>query len=328
MAARPANKISMAEIGAFLTSPIFEGFLSASMRLALPIMLAALGGIYNERAGVLNIGMEGMMLAGTLAGFVAGYFSGSMWLGVLAAALAGALLGIVLAYFTVTLDADQVVAGIALNLLLVGVTSFAYRAIFGVGVQQPRVSGFSPVAVPFLSQIPVLGPLFFQQSALVYVTYLLIALTFVVLLRSAWGLQIIAAGENPEAAETMGVDVIQTRYGTLIISGMMCAVGGAFLSLGATHLFLDNMTAGRGYIALAILILGRRHPVGLLGAALLFGAADALQLRTQILDIGIPFQFMLMLPYLLTMVVLAIFVKRTDNPAALGLPYRRNRGEL
>jgi simple sugar transport system permease protein len=146
----------------------------------------------------------------------------------------------------------------------------------------------------------------------------------VIIFRSRWGLRMIAAGENPEATETMGMDVIRTRYLALIVSGMLCALGGAFLSLDATHLFLNNMTAGRGYIALAILVLGRRHPAGLLAASLMFGAADALQLRTQVIKIGIPFQFMLMLPYLLTMVVLAIFVRRIDNPAALGLHYRRN----
>ena len=145
--------------------------------------------------------------------------------------------------------------------------------------------------------------------------------------RSTWGLQIMATGENPEAAETMGIRAARTRYYSLFVSGMFCALGGAYLSLGAVRLFLDNMTAGRGYIALAILILGRRNPFGLVAAALLFGAADALQLRTQILDINIPFQFMLMLPYVLTMVVLAFFVKRTDDPAALGVPYKRNRGD-
>jgi simple sugar transport system permease protein len=317
----------MPDLAAWLSSPVLEGFLSASMRLALPILLAALGGVYNERAGVLNIGMEGMMLAGSLVGFVVGYFTGNMWLGVFAAVLAGGLLGIFLGFFTITLAANQVIAGIALNLLAIGATSFLYRLFFGTGVQQLRVEGFQPLPIPILSQIPILGPLFFQQSAIVYLAYLLIAVTYVVIYRSAWGLQIIATGENPEAAETMGITVARTRYRAIFVSGMICALGGAYLSLGATRLFLDNMTAGRGYIALAILVLGHRNPIGLLGAALVFGAADALQLRTQLLDIDIPFQFMLMLPYVLTMVVVTFFVKHTDDPAALGVPYKRNRGE-
>ena len=309
-----------------LTSSVVAGFLAASMRLAVPILLAALGGIYNERAGVLNVGLEGMMLAGSLTGFVVGFQTGNLWLGVLAAIVAGGLLGLFLGFFTVTLGADQVVAGIALNLLAVGLTSFLYRVIFGANAQ-PRVAGFPDLHVPLLSQIPLLGPLFFQQSVLTYLAYGLIALTGVIIFRSAWGLNIIATGENPEAAETLGIGVSRVRYTALAISGMIAALGGAYLSLDATTLFLENMTAGRGYIALALLVLGRRRPLGILGAALLFGAADALQLRTQLLGIGIPFQFMLMLPYLLTMVVLAFFVSRTGDPAALGVPYRRNRGD-
>jgi simple sugar transport system permease protein len=159
----------------FLNSAIVVGFLAASMRLATPILLAALGGAYNERAGVLNIGLEGMMLVGSLVGFVAAYFSGSAWVGVLAALLSGVIFALVLGFFTITLSGDQVVAGIAFNLLAVGLTSYLYRIIFGVGVQQPRVEGFPVLPVPVLSQIPVQGPLFFQQSALVYLTFLLVA---------------------------------------------------------------------------------------------------------------------------------------------------------
>lgn len=316
----------MENIFNYLTSPVVEGYLSATMRLAIPIMLAALGGVYNERSGVMNIGMEGMMLIGSLVGFIVGYFANSIWLGILAAALSGVLMGIILAFFTVTLDADQVVAGIAINLLAVGLTSFLYRVVFGVQNQQAHITAAYTSPVPVLENIPILGPLFFQQSPLVYFTFVLIAISYVIITRTSWGMQITAVGENPEAAETLGMNVLKTRYATMIISGLMCAMGGAFLSLVATHLFLDNMTAGRGYIALAILVLGRRHPLGILLAALMFGGADAFQLRTQTMNIGIPFQFMLMLPYLLTMVVLAIFVKKTDNPAALGLPYNPNRG--
>ena len=317
----------MDNIIAMLTSPLVEGYLSAGMRLAIPIMLAALGGIYNERAGVLNIGMEGMMLMGSLVGFVAGYFTHSIWIGILSAAVSGAVLGILLSFLTVSLDADQVVAGIAINLLAVGLTSFLYRVFFGVGTETAHITEVDSLPIPSLSQIPLLGPLLFRQSSLAYFTFLLIGISYVVITKSAWGLQIIAVGENPEAAETLGMDVIRTRYMTLLISGGLSGIGGAFLSLISSHLFLDNMTAGRGYIALAILILGRRHPIGILAASLMFGMADAFQLRTQTMNIDIPFQFMLMLPYILTMIVLAIFVKQTDNPAALGLPYKRNRGD-
>lgn len=310
-----------------INSSVAQGFLSASMRLAIPILLAALGGIYNERSGVLNIGMEGMMIVGSLVGFVAGYFTHNLWLGVLAAAFSGVLLGMILGFFVITLNANQVVAGIALNLLCVGVTSLLFRVIFGVGTESPRVDSFVAVPVPGLSQIPVIGPLFFQQSPLVYITYGLVIISFIIIYRTSWGLNIVSTGENPEAAETLGVNVTRTRYISLMISGSLCALGGVFLSLDSTGLFIDNMTAGRGYIALALLILGRRNPFGLLAAALMFGAADALQLRTQILNIGIPFQFMLMLPYILTMVVMVLFVRRIDNPAALGVHYKHGGGK-
>jgi general nucleoside transport system permease protein len=305
-----------------VNSPVVQGFLSASMRLAIPILLAALGGVFNEKSGVLNIGMEGMMIVGSLVGFVTGYFLHSLWLGVLAAALSGIVLGIVLGVFVITLRADQVVAGLALSLLCLGLTSLLFRVIFGVGTASPRVNSFAALPVPFLGDLPIIGPLLFRQSPLGYITYGLVVLSFVVIFRTGWGLSIIATGENPEAAETLGVNVARTRYLCMMVSGVLCAMGGVFLSIDATGLFINNMTAGRGYIALALLILGRRHPFGLMAAALMFGAADALQLRTQILNIGVPFQFMLMLPYILTMVVLATFVRRTDNPAALGVHYR------
>jgi simple sugar transport system permease protein len=295
------------------------------MRLAAPILLAALGGIYNERAGVLNIGMEGMMIGGALTGFIVTYYTGSVVLGILAALIVGVLLGLVLGFFTISLSGDQVVVGIAFNLLMLGVTSFVYRAFFAVGTQQPQVASLQAVPIPILENIPILGPLLFRQTALVYVAYVLVIVSFVAIFRTMWGLKLITVGESPEAAETLGIHVSRTRYASLVICGMLCALGGAFLSIGASSIYVDNMTAGRGYIALAILVLGRRHPFGIFGAALLFGFADALQLRAQILDIKIPFQFMLMLPYLLTIVVLALFVRRTSDPAALGRHYRRGQ---
>jgi len=310
-----------------VSSPVVSGFLSASMRLAIPILLAALGGVYNERSGVLNIGMEGMMIVGSLVGFVAAYFAHSLWFGVAAAAASGVLLGLVLGFFVITLSANQVVAGISLNLLCMGVTSLLFRVIFGVGNAAPRIEPFAAVPVPLLSGVPVIGPLFFDQSLLGYLTYALVVLSFVLVYRTSWGLSIIASGENPEAAETLGVSVVRTRYLALMASGALCALGGAFLSVDSTGLFIDNMTAGRGYIALALLILGRRNPFGLLAAAVMFGAADAVQLRTQILNIRMPFQFMLMLPYVLTMVVLAVFVRNIENPSALGVHYKHGGGK-
>jgi len=310
---------------AFLTDPAFAGFLAASMRLAVPIMLAALGGLFAERSGVLNIGLEGAMLMGAFVGFVAAYMSGSLTAGVLLSVLAGIVFGLILGFYTITLGANQVVVGIAMNLLAMGLAAFFYRLIFGQGTQSPRIDIFPPLDLGPLADIPLLGPLLFRQDLLAHVALALILIAWVVVARTRFGLNMRAVGEHPEAAETLGVGVFRIRYLAIAISGGLAGLGGAFLSLSATGIFIDNMTAGRGYIALAILILGRRHPFGVLLAALLFGAADALQLRAQLLPTGVPFQFLVMLPYVLTIVVLAGFVGRAGAPAALGVPFRRGR---
>ncbi len=306
----------------FLSTPIVEGFFSASMRLAIPIMLAAIGGIFNERAGLSNIGMEGFMILGSLFGFVIAYATGSIWISIAAVIVIGAIQGLIMGYFEITLKVNQVVFGITMNLFCVGLTSFLYRIIFGVG-NSPRIDPLPTLSIPVLSKIPLIGPLFFQQTILAYITYLIVIITAIFFSRTAWGLNFISSGENPEAAETLGVDVILTRYIAIVISGILCTVGGAFLSTAATGLFVQNMTAGRGYIALAILVIGRRNPWGVFGAALLFGAADALQLRTQLFSFKIPYQFLVMLPYVLCMVVMILFSRTSSAPAALGEPYER-----
>jgi general nucleoside transport system permease protein len=308
---------------ALVVGPVASGFFQATTRLAAPILLAALGGMFNERAGVLNIGLEGMMLAGAFTGFTVAFASGGIWLGVAAGMVAGAAIGLLLAFYTVMLTANQVVVGIAINLVMVGATSFAFRTVFGSGTAQPRVTSFEAAHIPWLSDIPIVGPLLFQQTPLVYLAFVLVPLTWLVLDRTSAGAAITAVGEHPEAAETLGVSVAGTRSVCVIFSGCLAGLGGAFLSLSATDVFLDNMTAGRGYIALAILLLGRRNPWGILLASLLFGGADALQLRGQSFGIGLPYQFLVMLPYLLTVVVLAVFAGRVRDPAALGRPYRR-----
>ncbi len=307
-----------------LTDPIFAGFLAASMRLAIPIMLAALGGLFAERSGVLNIGLEGMMLIGAFVGFVVTFATGQLAIGIIAAVFSGIAAGLLLGLYTITLSANQVVVGIALNLLSVGVTSFFYRLFFGAAADRPRIEPFAPLDFGWLGDVPLIGPLLFRQDMLAYLGLVLIVLTWFVMKKTRFGLNIRAVGEHPEAAETLGVDVVHTRYIAIALSGGLAALGGAFLSLSATGVFLDNMTAGRGYIALAILILGRRHALGILFAALLFGSADALQLRAQLLPINVPLQFLLMLPYVLTIVVLAGFAGRQGAPAALGLPFLRS----
>ncbi|NSZ20024.1 ABC transporter permease [Agrobacterium vitis] len=311
----------------FLSDPVTQGYLEASMRLAMPIMLAALGGIFAERSGVLNIALEGMMLAGSFTGFVAAYTTGNLWLGVVAGMLAGTAVGAVLMLYAVLIGSNQVVVGVAINLLIVGVTSFLYRSVFGVGTATPRVSSFAPVDLAWLSNLPLVGPLLFHQAPIVYVGLILVPVVWIVMTKTAFGWQVTAAGEHPEALETLGISVTRTRFICLLMSGLLAGLGGAFLSLSATGIFIDNMTAGRGYIALAILVLGRRHPLGVLLAAMLFGAADALQLRGQTLGIALPYQAFLTLPYILTILVLVLFAGKARNPAALGIPFRRASSE-
>ncbi len=311
----------------FFSDPVTQGYLEGSMRLAMPIMLAAMGGIFAERAGVLNIALDGTMLAGSFTGFVIAYLTGSLWLGVAAGMLAGALVGAVLALYAVLIGSNQVVVGVAINLLIVGATSFLYRAIFGVGITQPRVTSFAPLELPGLSDVPLIGPLLFHQAPIVYLGLVLIPVVWIVMTGTAFGWQVVAVGEHPEAAETLGISVVRTRFLCLLLSGLLAGLGGSFLSLSATGIFIDNMTAGRGYIALAILVLGRRNPLGVFIAAMLFGAADALQLRGQNLGIELPYQAFLMFPYILTILVLIFFAGKTRNPAALGIPFDRDKAE-
>jgi ABC-type uncharacterized transport system permease subunit len=317
----------MSTIADLIASPILAGFLAASVRLGVPILLVAIGGMFSEKSGVLNIGLEGMMLIGCFVGFVAAYTTGSLPLGVVAAIAAGALCGLLLGIFAITIGSNQVVVGIALNLLVVGVTGFFFRLAFGSGTSGPRIANFQPIDFGALRDIPILGPILFQHDPLTYLALAIVLVSWIVLQRSTIGLAVKAVGEHPEAAETLGLDVPGIRYWSLMASGALAGLGGAFLSLSATGLFLDNMTAGRGYIALAILILGRRHPFGVLGAALLFGAAEALQLRTQLLPWNVPLQFLLMLPYVLTIVVLAGAAGKAGAPAALGQPFMRRRSD-
>jgi simple sugar transport system permease protein len=298
-------------------------FFAATVRMASPVLYATMGGILNERAGIINIGLEGIMLTGALTGVVVAFYTGDPWVGFAAATVAGGLVALVHAFLSISLEANQIVSGAAINIACLGLTSFVIRILFGLKEQQRTVPHFVPTHVPVLSDIPVLGPIFFAQNVVVYAAYALVPLLAFVLYRSRWGLVIIASGEHPRAADTMGIDPNRVRYVCTVLSGMAGGAGGASLSLGQLHFFVDDMTGGRGFMALAALIFGRWDPVGGLVACLLFGAADALQFRIQATGVNVPYQFMLMLPYVLTLVVLVIFMARARGPAAIGVPYRR-----
>ncbi|MBT9151912.1 MAG: hypothetical protein DDT35_00122 [Firmicutes bacterium] len=280
--------------------------LMATLRAATPLVIAAVGGIFAERSGVVNIALEGKMLVGAFAAVVVAYYTGSPWLGVLAAVVFGGLLAYIFAVVSIKYRANQVVSGVAINMLAAGLTVFLMHVFFGTAGTSPAVN-----------RLPTVG-LF---TPLVYLAPLIVIAAFIILYRTPWGLRIRAVGEHPKAAATVGVNVIGLRYACVILSGMLAGVAGAHLSIGTLSVFVRDMTAGRGFIALAAMIFGKWHPVGALGAALLFGFSEALQMRLQ--GGGIPSQLIQAVPYVFTMIVLAGFVGRATAPASLGEPYKK-----
>lgn len=306
------------------TDPVqLTDFLAAALRLSVPIAFAALGGVLSERSGVLNIGLEGMMLAGAFGAATGSYYSGSAGVGIIAALFAGGLAGLLLGLLSVTLRVNQLVSGIAVNLLCAGLTAFLARQAFGENLGRAFVQGFDEVAVPFLSQIPIVGTVLFYQDALAYFLFALVPLTLFVLFKTTWGLNLRATGENPKAADTAGVPVFRIRYIAIMISGMLAALGGAHIALSQIHLFTENMSAGRGFIALAAVILGRWNPLLAVLAALFFGICDAAQLRLQFANPTIPYQAFIILPYVASIIALIVFVGAVRQPEALGAAYDR-----
>ena len=300
--------------------------LAAGVRMAIPLLLPAAGEIFAERAGILNINLEGQMLMGAFASFLTGYYTHSLAPALLAGVLAGVLAGLLMALCCVRWHCNHVVVGITLNMFALGFTSFWYRVAFGVTTSPPKAnvnSGTLPI--PGLSRIPALGEILFNQSILFYVSVLLVALAFFVLRKTQFGLQIRSSGEYPRAAETMGVDVARMRYLSMVICGALAGMGGSFLSVISLNRFVDNITASRGFIALAIVIFGKWDPWRVFLASLLFGTTDALQLRLQAVGVDVPYQLLTMLPYLLTILVVIVTAKRSHSPAALGEDYERER---
>jgi simple sugar transport system permease protein len=295
--------------------------LASTIRNATPLVFAALGGMFSERSGVVNIGLEGLMLISAFAGVVGAFLSGSAVVALGFALAAGLIFALIHALMCVTFEADQIISGTAINLLALGGTGFLMVSIFGAGGTSPRVEGFGEVPIPLLSSIPVVGPALFSQSVLVYLMYVMVPVTFFVLFRTPFGLRLRATGESPEAVDTAGVSVGRMRYYGVALSGLLASLGGIYLSMGLLSAFTENMTGGRGFIALAALIFGRWNPIGAAGAALLFGFALAVTIQAP-QDL-IPQEFLQMIPYVLTIVALAAFGGRAIAPAAIGKPYRK-----
>lgn len=304
---------------------------SASIRLATPLILATIGGIYAERSGVFNIGIEGMMLVGAFTAVAVAYFLADTdprlapLIAAMAAMLAAGAIAFVHAFLAITRRADQIISGAAINILALGLTNTLYRAVWG-STGRARVAGFPELKPPLLGDIPILGPILIDHSIIVYVAYILPFVAWYVLFRTTWGLNIRAAGEFPLAVDTAGVSVARTRYIAVVFSGLMAGLAGAALALGAVRYFTPGMTAGRGFIVLGAIVFGRWNPLLGAVACLLFGAADAFQLRVQVMDLGVPYQFFVMLPYLLAVLAIAGAIGRAKPPQSLGLPYRRGAG--
>ncbi len=295
-------------------------FVYATLRLTTPVLFAALGGLLCERAGVINIGLEGLMLAGALTAYVVALRSGSPWLGIGAALLAGALVAAVFAVAIVSFRANQIVSAVGLNILMLGLTGVALRAAVGLAAGQSPAPRLPIWRIPVLSELPGIGRMLFAHLPFVYLVFILAALIAFLFYRTTWGLSIRAVGEHPRAAETVGIHVQWVRFATVVASGVLAGLGGALLSVGYLNTFQENMTAGRGFIAFSAIIFGRYTPAGTVLASLLFGAVDALQLRVQAFGIPIPYQFLVILPYVVTL--LALFgVGRSQAPAASGVPY-------
>jgi ABC-type uncharacterized transport system permease subunit len=308
----------------------FGALLHATIRLTTPLLFAAMGGLFSERSGVINIALEGKMLLGALIGFMISYSTGNPWLGLLGAMVAGAIVALLFAYVTVTLGADQIVTAVAINLIMVGLTGVVFRLMKASNSGSLSAPTFSTWNIPFLSDIPFIGPLFFNHLPLVYLAFVLVPLASFVFYRTTWGLAVRAVGEHPRAADTLGVKVPWVRYLCVIWSGMMAAVGGVVLSIGFNSTFIEGMTAGRGFIAFSAIVFGKWTPLGSMLASLLFGFADAFQLRIQagiLTPLGIPeipYQFPVMLPYVVTLVALFFTGMRgVQWPAAAAIPYKR-----
>lgn len=296
-------------------------FIAADFRTATPLILAGMGLVFSSRAGIVNIGVEGMMLVGALAGVAGSWWFGSAWYGALFAMVMAGIISLIFAYLSVTVKADQIVIGAAINILGLGLTTTFARTLFGLNTAPPEVASFEIISVPVLSNIPIIGPAFFQQNALVYIAILLVPVASFIMYRTDIGLKVRAVGEHPKACDTVGINVYLVRYITIFVSGLFSGLAGAYVSLGLLSFFTENMIAGRGFMALAAVVFGKYSPKGVLLAGVVFGAAEAIQFRLQAAGTAIPFQFLLMLPYALTIFALAGFVGKSRAPVAIGKPY-------
>ena len=298
----------------------FTGMLQDTVARSVPITLGAIAGILCERSGIINISIEGQLLGAAFTGSVVGSILGP-WMGIVAAIATGVALSGILAVFAIRYRVDQVIVGFAVNFFALGLTSFLTSRVLTEYPEYNLLTPFKPWAIPLLSDIPVIGTVLFTQTLFVYASVIAVVVATWMMYRTRWGLRTRAIGEYPKAADTLGVDVIRLRYRNVLIAGAVAGLGGAWWPVGTVGRFDQNITGGRGFIALAAVIFGRWHPVGAFSAALVFGFAEAIQLKMSNLNTGIPSEFLLMAPYLVTLIVVAGFVGRSRAPKAAGQPY-------
>jgi ABC-type uncharacterized transport system permease subunit len=297
--------------------------LSGTLDDSIPIMLGALTGVICSRSGVINIAIEGQLLLGAFCAAIATSVTGSLWLGVVCGALAGSLVAVVLALFAIAYRVDQVVLGVVLNTLILGLTGYLYNALlsgqYSDTLNNPAT--FNAVKIPLLGDIPIIGPVFFDSSVFLYITYIVLAGVQIGLTRTRWGLRTRAIGEHPDAADTVGIRVIAMRYQNVILAGLIAGIGGAYFTIGSVGSFGIDMTSGEGYIALAAMIFGRYTPFGAIGAALLFGFTTQLQSILSSINVPIQSNLLLLTPYVVTIIVVAGLVGKVRGPRAEGIPF-------
>lgn len=299
---------------------VLIGIATSGIRLATPYLYAAIGETFGQRSGVLNLGVDGMMLLGAYAGFYVTRTTGNLWWGLLAAMLVGAVMGLAMAFISVNLQAEQGISGIGIYLFGLGMSDLLFQKTLGT---IETVKGFRPLSIPYLSDIPILGEIFFNHNVLVYGAFALVPIAWFVLNKTTLGLRIRAVGENPQAADSLGVSVRGVRYFTLILGGTLAGVAGASLSIALLNVFQVNLTNGQGFIAVALVYFGSWRPAGILFGSLIFSLVNSLQVWVQVKGIPIPSDIAVMMPYVLTILVLVITVQRTRPPAALTKPFER-----
>jgi len=299
------------------------GIVASGIRLATPYLYATIGETFGQRSGLVNLGVDGIMLMGAYAAFYTAFNTGSLILGLLAAVVIGGIMGAIMAFFSVTLKAQQGISGIGVYLFGLGMSNLLFRKTLGT---VETVSGFAPIHFPVLSNLPVIGPIFFDHNVLVYGAFALVPISWFVLNKTTLGLKIRAVGENPEAADSLGVSVERVRYFAETVGGVLAGVAGASLSIALLNVFQQNLTSGMGFIAVALVYFGGWRMVGALAGAMLFSTVNALQLWMQVLGIPVPPDFALMLPYVLTILVLALAAGRMRAPNALSKPFERGEG--